>query len=53
MNPRTAPVGGRLAAVAWVGYIERGETEPNYDRVVDFEEKTGYKVKVKTAACPR
>jgi len=36
--------------VAWAGYIERGETDPNYDWVTDFEEKTGCKVKVKIAA---
>ena len=41
---------GEVSIVAWPGYIERGETDPNYDWVTDFEEKTGCKVTVKTAA---
>src|SRR5688572_22999950 len=40
---------GRVDIVAWPGYIERGETDKNYDWVTDFEAKTGCKVNVKTA----
>ncbi len=32
------------------GYIERGETDKNYDWVTSFEKETGCKVNVKTAA---
>src|ERR1051325_6239225 len=41
---------GQVDIVAWPGYIERGETDKNYDWVTDFEKKTGCKVNVKTAA---
>ena len=41
---------GALSIVAWAGYIERGETDKNYDWVTKFEEQTGCKVTVKTAA---
>ncbi len=41
---------GALSIVAWAGYIERGETDKNYDWVTDFEKKTGCMVSVKTAA---
>jgi putative spermidine/putrescine transport system substrate-binding protein len=41
---------GEVSIVAWAGYIERGETDPNYDWVTDFEAATGCAVKVKTAA---
>lgn len=41
---------GALSIVAWAGYIERGETDKNYDWVTDFEKETGCKVSVKTAA---
>jgi putative spermidine/putrescine transport system substrate-binding protein len=41
---------GEVSIVAWAGYIERGETDKNYDWVTDFEAKTGCKVSVKTAA---
>jgi putative spermidine/putrescine transport system substrate-binding protein len=40
---------GRLAIVAWPGYIERGETMDGFDWVTSFEEATGCKVDVKTA----
>ena len=40
---------GELNIVAWPGYIERGETAPEFDWVTGFEEKTGCKVNVKTA----
>ena len=40
---------GEVNIVAWPGYIERGETDPNFDWVSGFEEKTGCMVKVKTA----
>jgi putative spermidine/putrescine transport system substrate-binding protein len=41
---------GEVAIVAWPGYIERGETDPAYDWVTAFEEETGCKVSVKSAA---
>jgi putative spermidine/putrescine transport system substrate-binding protein len=40
---------GEVAIVAWPGYIERGETDANYNWVTDFEESTGCKVTIKTA----
>ena len=40
---------GRLDIVAWPGYIERGESDKNYDWVSDFEKASGCKVNVKTA----
>jgi putative spermidine/putrescine transport system substrate-binding protein len=41
---------GEVSIVAWPGYIERGETDPNFDWVTGFEEATGCKVTIKTAA---
>jgi putative spermidine/putrescine transport system substrate-binding protein len=41
---------GQLTIVAWPGYIERGETDKNFDWVTQFEKETGCKVRVKTAA---
>jgi len=41
---------GEVSIIAWAGYIERGETDPNYDWVTDFEAQTGCKVSVKVAA---
>lgn len=41
---------GQVDIVAWAGYIERGETDKNYDWVTGFEKETGCKVTVKTAA---
>jgi putative spermidine/putrescine transport system substrate-binding protein len=59
-EPTAAPEGGPLQAigegegevsiVAWAGYIERGETDPNFDWVTEFEANTGCMVTVKTAA---
>jgi len=40
---------GQVDIVAWPGYIERGETDPAFDWVTKFEDKTGCKVNVKTA----
>jgi putative spermidine/putrescine transport system substrate-binding protein len=40
---------GEVDIVAWPGYIERGESDKNYDWVTAFEKKTGCKVNVKTA----
>jgi len=40
---------GVVDIVAWPGYIERGETDPAFDWVTGFEEKTGCKVRIKTA----
>ena len=41
---------GEVDIVAWPGYIERGDTDKNYDWVTAFEKETGCKVNVKTAA---
>jgi putative spermidine/putrescine transport system substrate-binding protein len=40
---------GRVDIVAWPGYIERGETDPNFDWVSSFEKATGCMVNIKTA----
>jgi len=40
---------GQVDIVAWPGYIERGETDPNFDWVTKFEEASGCKVNIKTA----
>lgn len=41
---------GQVDIIAWAGYIERGETDPNFDWVTAFEAETGCMVNVKTAA---
>lgn len=41
---------GRLDIIAWPGYIERGQTDKQYDWVKQFEKETGCAVNVKTAA---
>jgi len=41
---------GQVDIIAWAGYIERGETDPAYDWVTDFEADTGCTVTVKVAA---
>jgi putative spermidine/putrescine transport system substrate-binding protein len=41
---------GRLDIIAWPGYIERGQTDKNYDWVTQFEKESGCQVNVKTAA---
>lgn len=40
----------RLDIIAWPGYIERGDTDSQFDWVTGFEKQTGCKVNVKTAA---
>lgn len=40
---------GQVDIVAWPGYIERGETDKDYDWVSGFEAATGCKVNIKTA----
>ncbi|KZB69989.1 ABC transporter substrate-binding protein [Thalassospira sp. MCCC 1A02491] len=40
---------GNVNIVAWPGYIERGETDANFDWVTSFEKESGCKVNVKTA----
>jgi putative spermidine/putrescine transport system substrate-binding protein len=47
--PAAAALEGQVDIVAWPGYIERGETDKNYDWVTGFEQQTGCKVNVKTA----
>jgi putative spermidine/putrescine transport system substrate-binding protein len=49
MKKEIGPGEGQVNIVAWPGYIERGDTDKNYDWVTDFEKKTGCKVNVKTA----
>jgi putative spermidine/putrescine transport system substrate-binding protein len=49
MPAATAALEGQVDIVAWPGYIERGETDKNYDWVTKFESDTGCKVNVKTA----
>jgi putative spermidine/putrescine transport system substrate-binding protein len=41
---------GEVDIVAWAGYIERGDSDKNYDWVTGFEKDTGCKVNAKTAA---
>jgi len=48
--PVSMELEGEVSIVAWAGYIERGETDPNYDWVTQFEADTGCMVSVKTAA---
>lgn len=40
---------GEVNIIAWAGYIERGDTDKNYDWVTQFEKDTECKVNVKTA----
>jgi putative spermidine/putrescine transport system substrate-binding protein len=49
MKKEIGPGEGQVSIVAWPGYIERGETDKNFDWVTDFEKKTNCKVNVKTA----
>jgi len=44
------PGEGQVDIIAWPGYIERGDTDPAYDWVTEFEKSSGCKVNVKTAA---
>ncbi|MAM13572.1 MAG: spermidine/putrescine ABC transporter substrate-binding protein [Rhizobiaceae bacterium] len=50
MKTEIGPGEGEVDIVAWAGYIESGETDAAYDWVSAFEEETGCKVNVKTAA---
>ena len=50
MPTKIGPGEGALNIIAWVGYIERGDSDKNYDWVTGFEKDTGCKVAVKTAA---
>lgn len=50
LKTEIGPGEGELSIVAWAGYIERGETDPNFDWVTKFEQETGCKVTVKVAA---
>jgi len=45
----TKALEGQVDIIAWAGYIERGETDKNYDWVTPFEKETGCKVNVKVA----
>lgn len=46
---KIGPGEGQVDIVAWAGYIERGQTDPKFDWVTDFEKKTSCKVNIKTA----
>jgi putative spermidine/putrescine transport system substrate-binding protein len=50
MPTKIGPGEGALNIIAWVGYVERGDSDKAYDWVTDFEKQTGCKVAVKTAA---
>ncbi len=41
---------GEVSIVAWAGYVERGDTDPAFDWVTQFEAETSCRVTVKTAA---
>lgn len=41
---------GSVSIIAWAGYIERGETDPAFDWVTDYEAATGCMVEIKVAA---
>jgi len=41
---------GEVSIISWAGYVERGETDPAYDWVTQFETETGCKVTNKVAA---
>src|SRR5512138_3875 len=41
---------GEVAIISWAGYVERGDTDPNYDWVTQFENQTQCKVTNKVAA---
>ena len=51
-TPAAAPappvLEGEVDIIAWAGYIERGESDKNYDWVSQFEKNTGCKVNAKT-----
>jgi putative spermidine/putrescine transport system substrate-binding protein len=49
MMTAVGPGEGQVDIVAWPGYIERGETDANYNWVTDFEAASGCKVNIKTA----
>ena len=46
---KIGPLEDTLDIVAWAGYIERGESDPAYDWVTEFEKKYNCKVRVKVA----
>ena len=49
MKKELGPGEGQVDIVAWPGYIERGQTDKNFDWVTEFEAKTQCKVNIKTA----
>jgi len=46
---KIGPLEDTLDIVAWAGYIERGESDPAYDWVTEFEKRYNCKVRVKVA----
>ena len=49
-GPQAMEGEGGVSIIAWAGYIERGETDPAYDWVTEFEAQTSCMVSVKVAA---
>jgi len=49
-EPQAMESEGEVSIIAWAGYIERGETDPAYDWVTEFEKQTSCMVSVKVAA---
>ena len=49
-QPQSMEGEGEVSIIAWAGYIERGETDPAYDWVTEFEAQTSCMVSVKVAA---
>ncbi|HUE98408.1 MAG TPA: ABC transporter substrate-binding protein [Anaerolineales bacterium] len=41
---------GEVSIISWAGYIERGDTDPNFDWVTEFEAQTSCTVTNKVAA---
>jgi len=41
---------GEVSIISWAGYVERGESDPAYDWVTEFEKQTSCKVTNKVAA---
>jgi putative spermidine/putrescine transport system substrate-binding protein len=48
-GPAADALEGQVDIVAWPGYVERGDTDKNYDWVTAFEQETACKVNVKPA----
>jgi putative spermidine/putrescine transport system substrate-binding protein len=49
MQKSVGPGEGKLALIAWAGYVEDGSTDPKVDWVTPFEKSTGCQTSVKVA----